>query len=164
MMMSVFCPTNRPVHVMISRHGDGQLIASAMERFNLRAVRGSSRKGASTVAAAALKILEEGSNLAITPDGPRGPFQVAASGATALAAKTGIPILPVSFSAKNHTRFGSWDKFMLVWPFTKIILQVGEPIFVSGDKENTEIVRKELEAILIQLTETADSTWQKGEH
>ena len=43
---------------------------------------------------------ERGCDIAITPDGPRGPRYVLAEGATGLAQITGLPALPVSYFLK----------------------------------------------------------------
>lgn len=152
MMMPCLSPKNRRVHVMISHHGDGEIIARAMERFGFGLVRGSSRKGAVGAAIGALEILRAGDNLSITPDGPRGPFQCAAPGAAALAVKAGVPIIPVTFSATWHARFRSWDRFMLALPFSRIIYVVGAPMMV----QDIETGRAAMETALRVITHRAD--------
>lgn len=160
LMMPVANPHRRNMYIMISRHGDGELIAQAMKRFGFGSVRGSSRKSGFAAASGALKLLADGNNLSITPDGPRGPLHVAAAGVAAIAAKSGVPVVAVTFSAKHHCTLGSWDKFLLVRPFTQLIFIASEPLWISEESNETiEEGRNTVEASLRHITQQADSYW-----
>jgi lysophospholipid acyltransferase (LPLAT)-like uncharacterized protein len=78
-----------------------------------------------------MSITASGSNLGFTPDGPRGPFQQAASGAAFVAAKTGYPLLPITFSATRHKRLRSWDRFMIPLLFSRIVFVADDPIWAE---------------------------------
>ncbi len=95
----------RGLDILISRHRDGELISRAMRSFGFASVRGSTTRGG----AAALKGLIErgraGRDLAVTPDGPKGPRQVAQPGVILLAKTTGLPIVPVTFGASKKKFF-----------------------------------------------------------
>jgi lysophospholipid acyltransferase (LPLAT)-like uncharacterized protein len=103
----------RRVHVLISRHRDGELIQRIVARFGFLAVRGSTRRGGAEALLELVRLGREGADLAITPDGPRGPRQVVQMGVIHLAKATGLPIVPVTFSCskKNSSRAGtaSWS-------------------------------------------------------
>ncbi len=95
-------------HVLISQHRDGELIRRIVARFGLDAVRGSSTRGGAEAFRQLIRIGRSGGNLVITPDGPKGPRQVAKVGVVQLARATGLPIIPMAFgcSKKNSLRAG----------------------------------------------------------
>jgi len=103
----------RDVHVLISRHRDGELISRIVSGFGYRSVRGSSTRGGTAALRELIKLGRSGVDLAITPDGPKGPRYVAQPGVIYIAKATGLPILPLSFSCskKNSSRrgIGSWS-------------------------------------------------------
>ncbi|MDF0674631.1 MAG: lysophospholipid acyltransferase family protein [Nitrospira sp.] len=98
----------RGLHVLISRHGDGEIIARIVARFGHEAVRGSSTRGGAGALRALIKLARSGRDIAVTPDGPRGPQHVAKPGVIHLAKATGLPIVPAAFacSKKNSLRAG----------------------------------------------------------
>ncbi len=96
-------------HVLISQHRDGELIRRIVARFGLDAVRGSSTRGGAEAFRQLIRIGRAGGNLVLTPDGPKGPRQVAKVGVVQLARATGLPIIPMAFgcSKKNFSRAGT---------------------------------------------------------
>jgi 3-deoxy-D-manno-octulosonic-acid transferase len=110
--------------VLISEHRDGELITRTIRHFGIGAVRGSSSHGAKGAVQEMMRRLSEGGNLAITPDGPRGPCEVAAPGAAILASAAGVPVTPVSWVAKPAVHLGSWDRFLLPAPFARIVYAI----------------------------------------
>lgn len=156
MMLPAISPPRRPMNVLISHHRDGVLISDVIARFNQRTVSGSSSKGGRAALTQMVRLLKEGDNLSITPDGPRGPNQVAASGVATLARLSGKAVLPVTFSAKWHKRMHSWDRFMVALPFTRVVFYIGAPIMVD---KNTDIEtgRLAIEIAMNQLVEKADA-------
>jgi len=95
-------------HVLISRHGDGEIIARIIARFGHEAVRGSSTRGGAGALRALIKLGRSGRDVVVTPDGPKGPRHVAKLGVIQLAKATGLPIVPLAFacSKKNSFRAG----------------------------------------------------------
>ncbi|HRB15026.1 MAG TPA: lysophospholipid acyltransferase family protein [Nitrospira sp.] len=95
-------------HVLISQHRDGELIRRIVARFGLDAVRGSSTRGGAEAFRQLIRLGRSGGNLVLTPDGPKGPRQVAKVGVVQLARATGLPIIPMAFgcSKKNSSRAG----------------------------------------------------------
>jgi len=102
-------------HVLISRHGDGEIIARIIARFGHEAVRGSSTRGGAGALRALIKLGRSGRDVVVTPDGPKGPRHVAKLGVIHLAKATGLPIVPLAFacSKKNSFRAGiaTWSRF-----------------------------------------------------
>jgi lysophospholipid acyltransferase (LPLAT)-like uncharacterized protein len=101
-------------HVLISRHGDGEIIARIIARFGHEAVRGSSTRGGAGALRALIKLGRSGRDVVMTPDGPKGPRHVAKLGVIHLAKATGLPIVPLAFacSKKNSLRAGiaTWSR------------------------------------------------------
>ncbi|OQW30819.1 MAG: hypothetical protein A4E19_08700 [Nitrospira sp. SG-bin1] len=104
----------RGSHVLISQHGDGEIIARIIARFGHEAVRGSSTRGGAGALRALIKLGRSGRDVVVTPDGPKGPRQVAKLGVVHLAKATGLPIVPLVFacSKKNSLRAGiaTWSR------------------------------------------------------
>lgn len=98
----------REIHILISRHRDGELISRIMSRFGYHSVRGSSTRGGTAALRQLIKLGRSGVDIAITPDGPKGPRYVAQPGVIQIAKVTGLPILPLTFSCskKNFSTVG----------------------------------------------------------
>jgi lysophospholipid acyltransferase (LPLAT)-like uncharacterized protein len=126
------CRKAHKVAAMISDHGDGELIAKLIEYFGFSTVRGSSRKGAVKVLAAALKAIDKGYDLAITPDGPKGPRFSIADGIVVISQKKDIPIISFSYTPSAYWQLGSWDKFLIPRPFSTIVYRASEPFYLTG--------------------------------
>ncbi|NKB81471.1 MAG: DUF374 domain-containing protein [Nitrospirales bacterium] len=92
-------------HILISRHQDGELIWRILERFGFQAVRGSTTRGGVTALRELIQHGRSGSDLVVTPDGPKGPCHVAQSGIVHLAKKTGMPIVPLVFACSKKKSF-----------------------------------------------------------
>ena len=143
------------MNVLISSHGDGELIANVMKKFGFHLVRGSSSKGGTEAIRELVRLGRKNSDMAITPDGPRGPAEVVKSGVAHVARITGRPILPLSFSSSRCRRFNSWDRFLLPYPFSRGVFVWGEPLFYRKGEE-LEIFRRRIEEALHGTTLRAD--------
>lgn len=158
LMMSYAWPYTPTFHMLISDHADGQLIAKTINRLGFDTIAGSTRRGGGAALRAMVRTLKDGGYIGITPDGPRGPRMRASTGALALAKISGVPIVPLSYSASSWKMFQSWDRFVLPAPFSKGVFIWGEPIEVSPDADDAalERARQQLEAALTHLTQQAD--------
>ena len=151
-------PPGRTMSVLISHHNDGALIRMTLRWFDIGSVRGSSsnRRGSKALKDL-LQVTQAGGNISMTPDGPRGPFQKAKPGAAFIAAKTGHPLLPVTYSTTRPKRLRSWDKFMIPMPFSRIVFMMAPPIFVAdNDEAALDAATIALETQLTALTREND--------
>jgi lysophospholipid acyltransferase (LPLAT)-like uncharacterized protein len=105
---------------IISSHFDGGLIAGTLNLLRIRPLRGSSRKGAKQVLFQAFKSIKAGEEVLITPDGPKGPRHTMSDGAVGIALKSKLPIFVMSFQCSSYWQLGSWDKFVIPKPFSKL--------------------------------------------
>ncbi len=120
--------------VLVSQHGDGELIVRALNGLGFRTARGSSTRGGARALRELLEIARHGSGeLAITPDGPKGPALVAQDGLAFLSAATGFPIVPLALAASSAWRFRSWDRFQVPKPFARVAVVAGTPIEVPRE-------------------------------
>jgi hypothetical protein len=159
LMLPYLYGRRRRVHALTSRSRDGEILSRFVQGFGIRVVRGSSsRGGARALLARARLVREEGAEILVVPDGPRGPRHVAQAGAVLLAKVTGAPIVPVGFGATPSTVLRSWDAFLVPHPFARAVVIFGNPIAVPGDADRDliETKRRELEAALLQITAAAD--------
>jgi len=165
MMAPTAWPGTTPVHLLVSRHGDGELIARAMGHFNMIMVRGSTHrpererdKGGSAAMREMLAALKQGHSIGITPDGPRGPAMHLSAGVIALAQLSGAPIVPFAVCTGRYHALGTWDKFHFALPFSKGAVVVGEPIDIERriNGPAREAARRQVETALMEVTEQAD--------
>ena len=159
MVMQPFMKPPRPMFVLISHHNDGALITATMRWFGIDSVRTARKKGGTPAIRELLAVTERGDNIAITPDGPRGPFQKAAEGAAYVAMRTGYPIVPLAFSATRHWRLRSWDKFMIPKFFTKLVFITADPMRIAADSDDDALTAATaaLQHTLADITAQADT-------
>ena len=153
------------IHALTSRSRDGEILARFIQGFGITVVRGSSsRGGARALLTLARAVRDEGADILIVPDGPRGPRHVAQGGAVMLAKVTGIPMVPVAFAASAKTVLRSWDRFIIPHPFARAAALFGEPIPVPrhADSDMLEAKRRELETALMDITAAADRAAERG--
>lgn len=155
LLMPCLKPEGRTMDVLISKHRDGRTISETMTRFGIGTVTGSSTRGSLGALKQIFRTLREGGNVAITPDGPKGPFQVAAPGIAHTARRSDVPVLPITFSASRYKQARSWDRFFVALPFSEVYFVAGMPVAAAKD-ENVETVRLRIEASLRAITEEAD--------
>ena len=143
-----------PVHMLISQHRDGRLIADTIHHFGIGAIAGSSSKGGSAALRQMVRTLKQGEYVGITPDGPRGPRMRASPGMVTLARLAGVPIVPAAAATGNAKTLSSWDRFQLPVPFGRGVYLWGEAIDVADGEEDA--ARRHVEARLNGLTAEAD--------
>lgn len=120
------------VAILISEHRDGEIIARIATALGHRTVRGSTTRGAGRALLSMVRQVESGQDIAVTPDGPRGPAKSFAPGALIVAQRTGAAIIPATVVARSAWRLGSWDRFMIPRPFTRVVISYGAAAHVSA--------------------------------
>jgi hypothetical protein len=133
-----------PMHMLISAHRDGRIIADAVTYFGVHSIAGSSRRGGSAALRAMLRRLAAGECIGITPDGPRGPAMQATSGIVNVARLGRVPIVPIVFATSRRRVLRSWDRFHLAMPFGHGVFLWGEPIEIAPDLDAAGLERARL--------------------
>ena len=146
-----FCP----LAALVSASQDGGILAGVLEHFGAQPVRGSTSRRGRQALLESTRWARRGYDIAITPDGPRGPCYVVQDGVTYLAQLTGLPIVPVSCRLDWKIRLKSWDRFQVPLPFTRCLMRFGTPLCVPREaaEPEREALRLELENRLKALTE-----------
>jgi len=134
MQFSIYAKMRRTprVKLIISEHFDGQLIADTMGYFGLGSVRGSSRHGGARALIQALGMIKQGFDLAVTPDGPKGPRHTVADGVVVMAQKTGSKVIVLNCRPSRYWTVNSWDRFRIPKPFARLEFYASEPIDLAG--------------------------------
>src|SRR5689334_10486333 len=142
----------RKLAALVSASRDGALLAAVLGRFGVEQIRGSSSRRGPQALLELASHAKRGYDLAVTPDGPKGPRYVVQDGIIALAQVTGLPIIPVTCNTQLKVCLKSWDRFQIPLPFSRCEFILNEPISVprEADKAEREARRSELQTRLCQ--------------
>lgn len=153
--------------MMISLSKDGEPVAKAINHMGLEAVRGSSAnkkkskdKGGMRALAEALRILKNGGGICVTPDGPRGPAEVAQAGPIIMAQRSDAPILPYVVISSPAKRLKTWDRFRIPLPFSRGAIVFGDPV-IPSEGASREDLQAALQSGLDTALQTAEAMLQK---
>ena len=125
--------------VLVSEHRDGDYLARLLHHFGFGTVRGSSTRGGVRGLKGLIRAAQRGEDLAITPDGPRGPNRELKLGALTVARMTGLPLVPVGVGVTSSWRIRSWDGLLVPKPFSTVRVAYGPPTLVPGNADQAEI-------------------------
>ena len=145
----------RGVSVLTSRSRDGAIVSGYVSRFGLDVVRGSSSLGGAAALRTLVTAVQGGQDVALVPDGPRGPRGRLEPGVVALAALTGAPVIPLGFAARPAWRLKTWDEFQIPTPFARAAVVFGVATTVPRDADR-ERARQAIERSLDEATAAAD--------
>jgi lysophospholipid acyltransferase (LPLAT)-like uncharacterized protein len=152
------------IAMLLSRHRDAEWLSQAAELMGFDTIRGSTRRGGD---AALRELFRRGRsmNLAITPDGPRGPRRTLASGCIFTASKLGLPLVAFGVGYDRPWRLGSWDRFAVPRPYSRVRIVVGPRIRVPADldRDGIEQQRRQVEAVMNRLTDEAEEWALSGD-
>jgi len=149
--------------VMASASKDGELAAQATKRHGWIPVRGSSSRRGSTALKEMIPYVEKGHRGGLVVDAPQGPPHVSKIGIIVLAQRTGLPLLPVMWSADRYWKLNSWDRTLIPKPFSRIVFQYADDfIRVPPDicKEDCEAYRLQLDNTLNRMMSQTDSYYE----
>jgi lysophospholipid acyltransferase (LPLAT)-like uncharacterized protein len=132
MLPALYAHRGSGVGVLISSHRDGEIITQVVRAFGLTAIRGSTSRGGARALLEIVRQLRQGLEVAVTPDGPRGPAERFAPGTIAAAMQAEVPIIVVLAAARRAWRLRTWDGFMIPKPFTRVTIAYGGPEQVAA--------------------------------
>ncbi len=169
-MLSSFWHNWRAIKIIVSKHGDGEIIAQLVRHLGLGSIRGSGTpkdqpekmkgKGGAAALRQTVRALKNGASIGLTADMPPGPNLRAGLGIVTMARLSGRPIIPVAAATRTRLVLGStWDKFLIPLPFNRGAVVWGDPIFVprEADTDVMESYRQRVEDALNQVTREADA-------
>ncbi len=150
-LMAAFCWNwQNNFKMLISGHSDGKIFSNAVSHLGIDTITGSSRKQNISSLKEIINLIKKNSILGITPDGPKGPNEEIKEGLMSLLKKTGVTVLPLSYSAKYKIELRTWDKFLFVTPLNKFVAVWGNPIEFDQNKtseENKKILENEIKRV-----------------
>ncbi|MBU4037555.1 MAG: lysophospholipid acyltransferase family protein [Proteobacteria bacterium] len=149
--------------IMVSRSNDGELISRVGNRLGYATARGSSSKGGRDALRAIIAFIKKAGGKPIfcgtAVDGPKGPARILKKGLLVLAKSTGSYFIPMACSGTKLITFHkAWDKTIIPYPFSRMIIKFGEPIVIPKDisEEEMEKLRIKAEKILNKITDDVD--------
>lgn len=156
-------PLELPLAIMLARHGDAELFAEALARFNTTLIRGAGAngrlkdRGGAAALRGALRTLQQGVHVGMTADVPPGPARKAGMGIVTLARMSGRPIIPLAAASNRFLVLGTWSRMTVNLPFGDLACVFGEPIHVArdADADAMEAARLAVERGLNQATARA---------
>ncbi len=146
--------SSRSVVALVSASRDGGLLTHILKLFNIEVARGSSSRRGPQALRELVSWGENGYDLAITPDGPRGPCYTVREGVISTAQLTGLVIVPAAYHLNWKIQLKSWDRFQIPLPFARCAVTTGRVIRVpreAGEVER-EALRVQLETELRAIT------------
>lgn len=143
---------HRPCKILTSASKDGDMVAKAMAVVGLGAARGSSSRRGAAALIELKRALRGGSDVAITPDGPKGPVYKVQPGVVKLAESSEVPIVQMHARLGSAWRLKSWDRFAIPKPFSRVDVTFAAPLHLKKglDAEQLEAERQKLEAMLVE--------------
>lgn len=145
---------SRRMAALVSASRDGAILARVLEYFKVQPVRGSSSRRGPQALLEMTTWADQGFDLAITPDGPRGPRYQIQPGIIGLAQVTGYPIIPVNYHLSWKKCLQSWDHFQVPLPFTRCEAALGPAVIVprNASDEERETCRIRLQETMVKMT------------
>jgi hypothetical protein len=139
---------------LVSASKDGAFLAAILGRFGVQSVRGSSSRRGPQALLELATMSDRGYDIAITPDGPRGPCYTVQDGVMALAQVTGLPAVPVSYHLNWKLRLKSWDRFQIPLPFSRCEITIGKTLCVPRESSDTnrESLRQQFQTEMRTIT------------
>ncbi len=145
--------SDRKLAALASASNDGAFLSVILKSYGVHAVRGSSSRRGSQAMKELITLLRKGYDLALTPDGPRGPKYKLQSGVISLAQLTGKPVTPVSYVLSRKWTLKTWDAFQIPFPFARCEVNIGQPVYIERDLsiEERESLTNDIAQEMIRL-------------
>src|SRR5205814_713356 len=112
----------------------GGSLAELSGRWGYRVGRGSSKRGGDVGLLGLVRHLRQGGEVALTPDGPRGPAERMKPGALAAAQHANALVIATGARTSSAWWLRSWDRFCLPRPFAAVEIAYSPPFAVEQGK------------------------------
>lgn len=139
---------------VVSSSRDGDILTAILNSYGHRTIRGSSRKHSTNAMRGILKLIDQQTSFAITPDGPKGPCFEINGNITLLAHKYNLPVIAMSYSATRFIKLKTWDQFIIPLPFSKIIVDISDPLYFKEAADN-QLLKKHMLSQMQELDQLA---------
>jgi lysophospholipid acyltransferase (LPLAT)-like uncharacterized protein len=162
LLLPLYLRGNCNTTLLVSRHRDADILSRAAYHLGFELVRGSSGRGGLSAMRELLR--RRRMNVAVTPDGPRGPRRALASGPLYLAAKLEMPLVVTGIGFDRPWRMNTWDRFAIPRPFSRARAVLSPAITIPPDLDRDELehYRSGIERLLNRLTLEAEAWAESG--
>ena len=109
-----------------------------------------------------VRLIRQGQDAYITPDGPDGPAYQVKPGVTYLAQKTGAALLPAGAYTRTGHRLNRWDRYVVPRPFSRIAVVIGEPLLVPPEAELDTLTERLTDALHRVTMQAAADYYEKA--
>lgn len=150
--------------ILVSQHRDAEWLNQAARHSGFRVIRGSTNRGGTAALREIVDVGKSNMNVAITPDGPRGPRRTLAAGPIFLASRLGIPLVACGMGYDRPWRLKTWDRFAIPRPFSRArgIASPRLEIPPKLDRDGIEYYRARTESLLNLLCDEAEDWAETG--
>ena len=131
----LYVRSRRPV-LLVSTSPDGEILIRALGRKDFSFVRGQTGAQGARAVVELRRCLEEGRNIGLAVDGPKGPFGSIHPGVLQLARLTGAPIQPLVADPSSAMVLPTWDRTVVPRLFSRVNMVFGAKLHL--DPESTE--------------------------
>ncbi len=151
--------------VLISQHADGQLLGGLIQQMQMELILGSSTRGGVEAVRQLLRDDPRWRNVAITPDGPRGPRRIVQAGMIYVASRTGMKIVPIGVGYQQAWHLKSWDRFAIPKPTTRATCLAGIPIAIPPKLRSDQLEPyRQLVQTQMDRVNAAAEEWARTNH
>lgn len=146
------------IWALFSLSRDGELQAKVFQGLGYRVIRGSTGRGGARALVECIRVLKQGDVMAITPDGPRGPDRKVQPGVLVMAQKSGAILVPMAAAARPCWFAPSWDRYVVPFPFAKVVVAYGRAIEIAEESGEAGISEAQ-RALQSALEDAEDQAW-----
>ncbi len=139
----IYLKKNLKLMTIASQSKDGEYITGVLEQLGFAVARGSSSRGGVSALLSSARLMRQGYSPAVTVDGPRGPRHKVKDGAIYLAGSNRVPLVPLRALSERCIRCGSWDRFEVPLPFSRVRVVFGDPYMVERDLRDKDMLEQE---------------------
>jgi lysophospholipid acyltransferase (LPLAT)-like uncharacterized protein len=135
-----------PLRVLVSRSGDGELLARLLLARKFELARGSSSSEGVSAGRAVYRTLAAGISVGLAADGPRGPLGSVHESVLRIAQRSGVAV--VGLRVEGGCRWeapGSWDRFELPLPGRQLTVVAGPARVLPADATALRAMKVALE-------------------
>ncbi|MCC6351958.1 MAG: lysophospholipid acyltransferase family protein [Fimbriimonadaceae bacterium] len=149
---------HKGIWALFSLSKDGELQSKVFQGLGYRVIRGSTGRGGARALVECIRVLKQGDVMAITPDGPRGPDRKVQPGVLVMAQKSGAMLVPLAAAARPCWFAPSWDRYVIPFPFARVVIAYGKQIEIAEDSGEEGISRAH-EALQSALESVEEQAW-----
>ena len=146
---------------LVSKNKDGRMMGKILKLFGAtKTIRGTHFDGGVSALRQGVRLLrKDNRSIVMCPDGPSGPSMRVKDGLLYYAKISGAPIIPVCFTCSRPWFQKRWDRYLVALPFSKIIVNVGKPIYVPAKMSDEEFAeqKRAIDKIMIRQLRNLDA-------